>query len=263
MPFKPLTLNTPPEQAAQFVANDDASLYHGILGADYVLNELDCMSATVISNNKVRINPGCAVLEGHLGRIAYGDYHDLVIENGVSGKNRNDLIVLRFTTTGSTGVDTYTPTVIKGTAGATGIDPPYVKGSLLAGAAQRDFPLYRVLIEGTSIIGVDRLFSIAPTLSEINSKLPIQKIGVSDAVLVNSNARVTIEIQIPGVGASGFPGYGKVPDIVIAVPFNSSGLSAECAVADIRQGGFQALLKNSGGTASYFKVHWIAVWSNL
>ena len=88
MAFKPITLNTPEADQAHIRAEDDAAIYESLIGSDKVLNIGGKMAATTISNNKIRITDGVAVVGGHVGRIEEGDYEDMTIENGVSGRKR-------------------------------------------------------------------------------------------------------------------------------------------------------------------------------
>lgn len=169
MAFKPLTLNTPPEKAAHILAEDDAAIYEALLGDDRVLDIGNKLAATVITNNSVRISDGVAVVGGHVGRIKKGDYQDMTIENGVSGKKRNDLICARFITNGDT--DTYNLVVVKGAAGTTATDPSVVKGNLYAGDKQRDFPLWRVCLDGLSITKVQQMFSVSKTNKYFSDQL--------------------------------------------------------------------------------------------
>lgn len=161
MAFKPITLNTPPEKAAHILAEDDAAFYEALIGEDRVLDIGNKLSATVITNNVVRISDGVVVVGGHIGRIVKGDYEDMTIENGISGKKRNDLICARFISNGS--VDTYGLVVIKGAAGATATDPTIVSGNLYNGDKQRDFPLWRICLDGLSITKVEQLFNVNAT----------------------------------------------------------------------------------------------------
>lgn len=89
------------------------------------------------------------------------------------------------------------------------------------------------------------------------------KFGLSNStetILLESNSRGAITVAIPGTGASDWPKKNIAPDVVIAVPYTSSRLSAEIAVGDIGTGAFTAYLKNTGGTSAYFKVMWLAIW---
>lgn len=170
MGFKAITKNTPPEDAPHILSEDDAAIYRGILGQDGVLNIGSKLKSTVISNNKVRVGDGVINVDGHIGRNAYADYEDLTIENGAAGKKRHDLIVASFSTTGSGGLDTYVLKVIKGAAGTTGADPAVTKQDIYAGGKLREYPLYRVKLDGLSIVAVDQMFKVIPTVPELETK---------------------------------------------------------------------------------------------
>lgn len=177
--LKPITVNTPTAEEANIYAEDDASVYLSMFGGDGVSTNGQSCKATVLSNNKVRIADGIICVGGHFARIPYGDYIDCEIENGQSGKNRNDIIVARFETTGTGGIDTYTCEVKKGTAGTTATDPEIVQEDLYKAGKVRELPLYRVKIEGLSITAVEQLFTLRKTneelekeLESLNSKIP-------------------------------------------------------------------------------------------
>lgn len=177
--LKPITVNTPTADEAHIYAEDDASIYLSMFGGDGVSTNGQSCKATVLSNNKVRIADGIICVGGHFARIPYGDYIDCEIENGQSGKNRNDIIVARFETTGTGGIDTYTCEVKKGTAGTTATDPEIVQEDLYKAGKVRELPLYRVKIEGLSITAVEQLFTLRKTneelekeLASLNSKIP-------------------------------------------------------------------------------------------
>lgn len=169
--LKPLTVNTPTEQETEYYAEDDAAIFQSIFGEDGVSTTGQACKATVLSNNKVRIADGVICVGGHFARIPYGDYIDCEIENGQSGKNRNDIIVARFETTGTGGIDTYTCEVKKGTAGSTATDPEIVQEDLYKAGKVRELPLYRVKIEGLSITEVEQLFTLRKTNEELEKEL--------------------------------------------------------------------------------------------
>ena len=175
----PITVNTPPGEEAHIRAEDDAAIFQSIFGEDGVSTTGQACKATVLSNNKVRIADGVICVGGHFARIPYGDYIDCEIENGQSGKNRNDIIVARFETTGTGGIDTYTCEVKKGTAGTVAADPEITQDDLYKAGKVRELPLYRVKIEGLSITAVEQLFTLRKTneelekeLASLNSKIP-------------------------------------------------------------------------------------------
>lgn len=165
--LKPITVNTPTAEEAHIYAEDDAAIYQSIFGGDGVSTIGQACKATVLSNNKVRILDGVICVGGHFARVPYGDYIDCEIANGQSGKNRNDIIIARFETTGTGGIDKFTCMVKQGTAGTTATDPSITKDNLYQAGKVREFPLYRVKIEGLSITAVDQLFKVVPTHNEL------------------------------------------------------------------------------------------------
>ena len=169
--LKPITVNTPTEDEAHIYAEDDAAIYQSLFGEDGVSSVGQACKATVLSNNKVRVADGVICVGGHFARIPYGDYIDCEIENGQSGQNRNDIIVARFETTGTGGIDTYTCEVKKGTAGSTATDPEIVQEDLYKAGKVRELPLYRVKIEGLSITAVEQLFTLRKTNEELEKEL--------------------------------------------------------------------------------------------
>lgn len=167
----PITVNTPPGEEAHIRAEDDASVYQSIFGEDGVSTVGQACKATVLSNNKVRIADGIICVGGHFARIPYGDYIDCEIDSGQSEKKRNDIIVARFESTGTGGIDTYTCEVKKGTEGSTATDPEIVQEDLYKAGKVRELPLYRVKIEGLSITAVEQLFTLRKTNEELEKEL--------------------------------------------------------------------------------------------
>lgn len=217
----PITVNTPPGEEAHIRAEDDASIYQSIFGEDGVSTVGQACKATVLSNNKVRIADGIICVGGHFARIPYGDYIDCEIDSGQSEKKRNDIIVARFESTGTGGIDTYTCEVKKGTAGSTATDPEIVQEDLYKAGKVRELPLYRVKIEGLSITAVEQLFTLRKTneelekeLAELNSKSIIPQSGIDWIVerhgnyfeaygvysgYVSANKLYAIDVQLPFV----------------------------------------------------------------
>lgn len=172
--MKGITVNTAPEAEPHIYAEDDAAVYQAIFGDDGVSTIGQACKATVLSNNKVRVADGVICVGGHMARIPYGEYEDCEIMNGQSGKNRNDIIVAKFETTGTGGIDAVTCEVIQGTAGETATDPELAQDDIYTGGKTRELPLYRVKIEGLSIVAVEQMFKLKPTAEEL--KLLIESV---------------------------------------------------------------------------------------
>lgn len=169
--LKALNINTPPEEEPHIYAEDDAAIYKAIFGGDGASTIGQACKATVLSNNKVRIADGVLCVDGHMARIPYGEYEDCEIMNGQPGKNRNDIIVAKFETTGTGGIDTMTCEAIQGIAGETAVDPELTQDDIYAGGKVREYPLYRVKIEGLSITAVERMFEIIPSNKDLSKLL--------------------------------------------------------------------------------------------
>lgn len=210
MAFKALTVNTPPAQAAHILAEDDAAIYGGLLGQDCVLPIGQKLKATVISNNKVRLADGAVSVGGHIGRVISGDYEDMTIANGVSGKKRNDIIAARFIAGASGGADTYKLVVIQGTAGTTAADPTYIKGDLYSGDKQRDYPLWRIKIEGLSIVKVEQMYTIGVSDAELLSRMTdinkslLAKIDALNSALIVVSEQYNFKIPKSVLGSTGW-----------------------------------------------------------
>lgn len=167
MGFKGLTLNTPSEETAHIYAEDDAAIFQSIAGGDGVFTLGQQCKATTLSNNKVRIADGVLIVGGHFARIPFGEYEDCEILNGETGKKRNDIIVAVFETTGTGGIDEMHCTVKKGVAGSTAVDPELTQDDIYNNGKIREMPLYRVKIEGLSIVAVEPMFDLKPDMSLI------------------------------------------------------------------------------------------------
>ncbi len=151
---------------------DDASLYRGIFGqGDYVLDVGNKFKATIIDNSTVRIMDGDLVIQGHQARIRANDYEEVTIDNGTPGQKRNDLIVARYQKNTTTGIESITLEVVKGTPGETATDPEIIQEDLTIGGIQRDYPLYRVSLNGLVLESVTSLFTVLPNFEDFMTHL--------------------------------------------------------------------------------------------
>ena len=127
----------------------------------YVMDYGKKFETSILSNNQIRVRDGMCINQGTQMGIELNDYEDVTIENGVSGSNRNDLIVMRYERNADTSIEKASLVVIRGETGSTATDPSYNSGNILDGGDLiDDMPLYRVKIESLSIIAVEPLFSI-------------------------------------------------------------------------------------------------------
>lgn len=192
---------------------DDASLIKGIFGGgDYVLPTGNQFKVTMQSNTEIKIADGDLVMQGRHARIDAGE-ESLTIENGSQGMNRNDLIVARYTKEVSTSVEAINLVVIKGTAASgTASDPAYNNGDINDGET-RDFPLYRVRLNGISIEAVEPLFETKGLfIPEENKSAQIVKLWT------NASPKSTFAAQTISLNLSDYDGvivkFSKQPSSV-------------------------------------------------
>lgn len=125
-------------------------MYLALYDFNGILHAGSRMTAYIVSNNEIRINDGIMCNYGRFLRIIGSE--TVRIENGTSEVKRTDLIVARFTTTGTK--ETHTLTVIKGSAG--GAEPSYNQTDIYSGTGTRDLVLYAVHLNGLNITSVER-----------------------------------------------------------------------------------------------------------
>lgn len=158
------------------ISSADAGRYNaGVCGnGRYVLGTGTKFEATVVSGNLVRIGSGDAVDQGRHIIIPQNATEDAPIENGSQNKTRIDVIALRYSKDTSTGIESASLVVVRGsevTLGGTPSAPAVTTGNIFNGAAQDDMPLYHVLIEGTQIESVTKVFQEIPSLAEMGKAM--------------------------------------------------------------------------------------------
>lgn len=129
----------------------------------YVFDSGSKFAYELVSNNLIKILDGDLIDQGRHICTDQNDYTELTIDNGISGNNRKDLIVMRYQKNADTSIESASLVVIKGTS-TSGVasDPDYTEGDILSGDLVDDFPLYRVNLTGLSITSVDQLFETLP-----------------------------------------------------------------------------------------------------
>lgn len=264
MGFKGFTLNTPPEEEAHILAEDDAAIYQSIFGEDGVFAIGDRMKATVINNNQVRVGNGVLCVGGHIGRTVYGDYSDMTIENGEISKNRNDIITAIFSTTGEKGIDKFKIEVKKGTPGDVAEDPEITKENLYEGGKLRELPLWRVKLEGINIIGVEQMFKIIPKIPDLEEMIESVNGKLEDSIIVNTYTKDNISVSANSyasvaVNAPVISGYNRVmwqTSIYNATTGGTHVTNCWITSATVTTGNdnMNVMITNSGGTQAKLKV---------
>ena len=143
----------------------------GVCGTGkYVLATGSQFAYTIVSANQINVASGDAVNQGRHIIIPQNTYESAAIQNGTNGKTRIDVIALRYkkASSGGSTIETAELVVIKGAevnVGSVPSAPAVVSGNIFAGAAQDDMPLYHVLITGTSITSVTKVFEVIRSLA--------------------------------------------------------------------------------------------------
>lgn len=155
----------------------------GIVGEeDYILPAGEQMKATVISNNKIRIAEGEAVMQGRHWRIKPNTYEDVTIENGAQNMNRKDAIIARYTKNADTGIEKVELAVLKGTpVSGTAVAPTQTKGNIKTGTLKHEMLLYIVSLKGLNIESVTAEFNVLMSMSMLNESLSNIKDHVTES----------------------------------------------------------------------------------
>ena len=142
-------------------------------GGEFVLERGEQFRCQVVSNNKVRIYDGDALMQGRHIIIDRNTYEETTHDNGTQGYKRIDLIVLTYEKNAASSVESVKLEVIKGSPSESDpIVPEYTKGDILnSGAAKNQMPLYQIPFDGLSIGEPVQLFSTVTTLETMKKEV--------------------------------------------------------------------------------------------
>ena len=134
------------------ILNDAQSL------GDFAVSGGDAFKGFISGDNTVTVKGGRCIIQGNLIELPDDYIVALNFQSGRGGTYRSDFICLRVTRDAD-GNDTKSIVLIAGTEALTNPpDPPYNTGDINSGAAVRDFPLYRVKMDGVTP-SLEKLFS--------------------------------------------------------------------------------------------------------
>lgn len=192
-------------------AADQGSFNARMFGSgQYVLATGDQFKASFsnsnITGNRVTVAGGEILMQGrYIRSVGQFSSNTMMIEAGTQLMYRHDLVVVRYTKDSTTGIEDVDICVITGTPSATeAVDPEYTVGNITNGAATKnEMPLYRVVLEGTSISKVEPLFDVAPgNLLALEKKVDTHTHSASD---INDGVLPTTH---GGTGRSGYTENG-------------------------------------------------------
>ena len=150
------------------IGSDDIGAFQaGIVGpGDYALATGNQLRATMSNANTIAVQSGDAVLNGR--HVHLTGSTTATVQSGTQGQKRNDLVVLRYTKNTTTGVETCSIVVLKGTpTTGTPADPAHNTGSILDGVATHDMPLYRIPINGITVGTLVPLFNVLKPMTDV------------------------------------------------------------------------------------------------
>lgn len=124
--------------------------------------------ASMTSANALSITKGVAVVNGRPSVLEADT--QVNIASGITGRNRNDLVVLAYSKTPSSGIEETTVKVISGDATTTtATDPSYKAGDILSGATAVETPIFRVEVRGLELPRVITLAKKLPSIADLDA----------------------------------------------------------------------------------------------
>lgn len=151
-------------------SEQDRDINIGTFGEEsYVLQTGMKMEAEVSSNNEIKIRDGVIMHQGCAASIKKNTYDTVTIVNGSQGMKRIDLIVARYQRNQDDGKEFMRFMAIQGTpAESNPAVPSHITGDIQSGDAVADMPMYKIIIDGLNITEVQKVFSEAPNIAELN-----------------------------------------------------------------------------------------------
>lgn len=187
---------------AHITSDDDRMSNASVFGTEkHVFAFGKQFRAEVVNNNEIRIRDGYCINQGTMMAVELNDYEDVIIDNGISGLNRNDIIVMRYEKNADTSLENARLVVIKGVQSENAADPAYQTGNILDGGdLVDDFPLYRVKIESLTIAAIEPLFEIwecdlASTFENVNGVLHDAQNSINKSL---NSAKANMAAQLEG-----------------------------------------------------------------
>lgn len=154
--------------APHITSSDQGAMQAGLVGnGNYLLQGDDGKfpAVTMQSANKALIPVLNLVIEGRYARVTAAE--TVTIESGITGRNRNDLICVKYTRD-SNNIETIALAVLKGTAtSGTAADPTVPSGSILNNSGTVWIPIARIPISGITAGTPVMLVKQLPPMSQL------------------------------------------------------------------------------------------------
>ena len=196
--------------APHITSSDQGAMQAGLVGnGNYLLQGGDGKfpAVTMQSANKALVPVLNLVIEGRYARVTAAE--TVTIESGVTGRNRNDLICVKYTRD-SNNIETIALAVLKGTAtSGTAADPTVPSGSILNNSGTVWIPIARIPISGitagTPVMLVKQLPPMSQlwdSVTQMDDWVVVARPRGYDAYCVTSmifkpNTNTSIDIKLP------------------------------------------------------------------
>lgn len=173
-------------------SEQDRDINIGTFGEEsYVLQTGMKMAAEVSSNNEIKIRDGVIMHQGCAASIKKNTYDSVTIVNGSQGMKRIDLIVARYQRNQDDGKEFMRFVAIQGTpAESNPAVPSHITGDIQSGDAVADMPMYKIIIDGLNIVEVQKVFSEAPNITELNRNLEATKNNLSCLQVLECGSKI-------------------------------------------------------------------------
>ena len=222
------------------ISGDDLGDFKaGILGNDgYVFNRANKLAATLNGSNSVTIATGSGILPNSGRHFRVTAPETLTITSGTQGQNRNDLCVVRASTSDDgTTVENAQLLILRGTpTSGTASDPETQEGDLV---------LYRFQLTGVSVAEPIALFDIMVPYNEFRDSISREEYGIATSSSVAARGSTVTEITFdtpfsepPCVFVQDRSGGGNVSDMI----------NNKTIVSGVTLGGFTARSFNNTST---------------
>lgn len=159
---------------AHITSQQDRMKHQGMFGdGAYILKTGQMLEPQVQTSNEIRIRNGALMVQGALSCVKTNSYDAVTIQNGTQGMKRIDLICWQYTYDAEQDVESAEWVVIQGApAESDPQQPSYTNGDIQQGDSPVQVPVFAVELDGINVTGVTTLLPTAPTLEELNSKMP-------------------------------------------------------------------------------------------
>jgi len=203
--------------APHITSSDQGAMQAGLVGnGNYLLQGSDGKfpAVTMQSANKALIPVLNLVIEGRYARVTAAE--TVTIESGITGRNRNDLICVKYTRD-SNNIETIALAVLKGTAtSGTAADPTVPSGSILNNSGTVWIPIARIPIRGitpgTPVMLIKQLPPVSKLWDSVTQTLITSQYGTVTGVKTGNVAQINVTWKSANTASWGTGNFGIIPE---------------------------------------------------